>query len=188
MPIGARTTADVGARLEGMALPSHSDARAGREVKAACTQRTSGLFEQPFNLTLILTSWRGSAASGCAGYPHPGAGLGRRFVKVTGEVGTGRDLLCRRLMAHLPASVVTACIFNQVLTCGLVAQVAQELGQMPADRDDEQALYGLIRSALQTSPPTVIVVCCIDGRTPWRPPATGGLAPAVEHRKRTSAS
>ena len=42
--------------------------------------------------------------------------LGEGFVKVTGEVGTGKTLLCRRLMAHLPASVVTACIFNPGLT------------------------------------------------------------------------
>ena len=43
---------------------------------------------------------------------------GEGFVKVTGEVGTGKTLLCRRLMAALPASVVTAYIFNPRLEAG----------------------------------------------------------------------
>ena len=89
---------------------------------------------------------------------------GEGFVKVTGEVGTGKTLLCRRLMAALPASVVTAYIFNPRLEAnGLLRALAVELGLSPTVHDDEHAIYQLIEGELlQLAAQGHRVVCCID--------------------------
>lgn len=60
------------------------------------------------------------------------------FIKIVGEVGTGKTLLCRILLSHLNSDFVTAYIPNPFLTPDeLKAFVAQEIGaeydmQMPA--------------------------------------------------------
>ncbi|ACL74341.1 ExeA family protein [Thioalkalivibrio sulfidiphilus] len=54
---------------------------------------------------------------------------GEGFVKVTGEVGTGKTLLCRMLMEALETSHETAYLPNPCLTGnGLRAALARELG------------------------------------------------------------
>lgn len=54
---------------------------------------------------------------------------GEGFIKVTGEVGTGKTLLCRQLLNLLDASVVTAYIPNPFLNpTALRMALAQELG------------------------------------------------------------
>ncbi len=124
-----------------------------------------GLFEQPFNLTpdpdFVYVDQQHQAALETL---VQALAQGEGFVKVTGEVGTGKTLLCRRLMAHLPASVVTACLFNPRLEpVGLLRELAVELGCVPPEQDDEQALYRLIESALQDlAAHGHRVVCCID--------------------------
>lgn len=51
------------------------------------------------------------------------------FIKVVGEVGTGKTLMCRILLSHLTADFVTAYIPNPYLTpAELKAFVAQEIG------------------------------------------------------------
>lgn len=89
---------------------------------------------------------------------------GEGFVKVTGEVGTGKTLLCRRLMGALPASVVTAYIFNPRLEPqGLLRALAVELGLSPTRQDDEHAIYQMIEGELlQLAAQGHRVVCCID--------------------------
>lgn len=89
---------------------------------------------------------------------------GEGFVKVTGEVGTGKTLLCRRLMAALPASVVTAYIFNPRLDAsGLLRTLAIELGLCPRAQDDENAVYQMIEGELlHLASQGHRVVCCID--------------------------
>jgi MSHA biogenesis protein MshM len=53
---------------------------------------------------------------------------GEGFIKITGEVGTGKTLLCRRLLNTLPDKFVTAYIPNPFLTPdGLMLALAEEL-------------------------------------------------------------
>jgi general secretion pathway protein A len=75
------------------------------------------LREQPFNLTpdprfLFLSPQHEEALS------HLLYGIYERkgFIEITGEVGTGKTLLCRTLLERLDASVSTALIFNSYLT------------------------------------------------------------------------
>lgn len=53
---------------------------------------------------------------------------GEGFIKVTGEVGVGKTLLCRKLMKSLDAEFQTAYIYNPYLNPdGLIAALADEL-------------------------------------------------------------
>jgi len=55
--------------------------------------------------------------------------VGEGFIKVSGEVGTGKTLLCRKLINSLDAQFVSAYIPNPMLTpYGLQTAVAEELG------------------------------------------------------------
>jgi len=65
---------------------------------------------------------------------------GEGFIKVTGEVGTGKTLLCRKLLNELPSHFATAYIPNPMLSPGeLRRAVAQELGvALAADCDQQQ--------------------------------------------------
>src|SRR3546814_8954793 len=54
---------------------------------------------------------------------------GEGFIKITGEVGTGKTLICRKLLAGLPANVLSAWLPNpQRDAQGLQAALAEELG------------------------------------------------------------
>lgn len=55
--------------------------------------------------------------------------IGEGFIKVTGEVGTGKTLLCRKLLNSLGDDTVTAFLPNPLLTPSALAQaLAEELG------------------------------------------------------------
>jgi len=93
-----------------------------------------GLREPPFSLTPDTAYFLGRA-----GYQDAlnvmlvALRSGEGFVKVTGEVGTGKTLLCRKLINTLCADaagdgVVTAYVHNPYLDpAGLLAEVAEEL-------------------------------------------------------------
>lgn len=124
-----------------------------------------GLIESPFGLTpdpdfLYLDAQHQAALQTLLLALDNGEG----FVKVTGEVGTGKTLLCRRLMAALPSHVVSAYIFNPRLDPhGLLRALACELGLKPDAHDGEHTLYQLIESELlQLAANGQRVVCCID--------------------------
>lgn len=59
------------------------------------------------------------------------------IVKVSGEVGSGKTMLCRVLMERLPATVDTLYIANPTLSPdALLHTIAEELGCPPAERGD----------------------------------------------------
>lgn len=94
---------------------------------------------------------------------------GEGFVKVTGEVGTGKTLLCRRLMGCLPASVVTIHLVNpRVDPRGLLKDLALELGLAVDDAANEHALRQQIEGALQhLTRYGHRIVCCVDEAHAW---------------------
>jgi MSHA biogenesis protein MshM len=64
---------------------------------------------------------------------------GEGFIKVTGEVGTGKTLICRKLLNELPANYVAAYIPNPYLTPSeLRRAVASELHVTLSEHSDQQ--------------------------------------------------
>ena len=109
-----------------------------------------GLAELPFTLTPNTSFFLPLA-------PHKEAlavlmtalKTGEGFIKVVGEVGTGKTLLCRKLLNELPSHFVTAYIPNPYLKPDeLRRAVALELGVKQAQRISLQLLTQRIQSRL----------------------------------------
>ncbi|ABZ78392.1 MSHA biogenesis protein MshM [Shewanella halifaxensis HAW-EB4] len=109
-----------------------------------------GLTETPFSLTPNTGFFFGLA-------PHVEAlqvlqmalQTGEGFIKVTGEVGTGKTLICRKLMNDLPERFHCAYLPNPYLTPDeLRWAVAMELGLKHSSQIDQQQLTGLIQQQL----------------------------------------
>lgn len=74
---------------------------------------------------------------------------GEGFLKITGEVGTGKTLLCRRLLHLLDEEFVTAYIPNPLLTAtALRMALAEELGIRCARNIGQHRLLKLITERL----------------------------------------
>lgn len=74
---------------------------------------------------------------------------GEGFIKVVGEVGTGKTLLCRKLLNEIPEHFVTAYIPNPYLNPDeLRRAVAVELGVKQAQRMSVQLLTQRIQTRL----------------------------------------
>lgn len=74
---------------------------------------------------------------------------GEGFIKVVGEVGTGKTLLCRKLLNEIPEHFVTAYIPNPYLNPDeLRRAVAVELGVKQAQRMSVQLLTQRIQARL----------------------------------------
>lgn len=92
------------------------------------------------------------------------AANGEGFMKVTGEVGTGKTLLCRRFLSQLDEENITAYLPNPLLDPhGLLLALAEEL-RVNFNRDDDQ--HGLIKSLnqvlLEHARAGKRVVVCLD--------------------------
>lgn len=92
---------------------------------------------------------------------------GEGFIKVTGEVGTGKTLLCRKLLNELPNHFVTAYVPNSLLgPQALRRAIASELGveaesNVSAESQDDYALVDAIHRrliAIQASGRSVVVI------------------------------
>jgi len=109
-----------------------------------------GLKELPFTLTPNTNFYFGLA-------PHDEAlavlltalKSGEGFIKVVGEVGTGKTLICRKLLNEIPEHFVTAYIPNPYLKPDeLRRAVAVELGVKQAQRMSVQLLTQRIQQRL----------------------------------------
>jgi len=109
-----------------------------------------GLRELPFTLTPNTNFFLGLA-------PHNEAlavlitalKTGEGFIKVVGEVGTGKTLLCRKLLNEIPDHFITAYIPNPYLKPDeLRRAVAIELGVKQAQRMSVQLLTQRIQQKL----------------------------------------
>jgi MSHA biogenesis protein MshM len=89
---------------------------------------------------------------------------GEGFIKITGEVGTGKTLLCRKFLATLGTGWTSAYIPNPTLTPhGLLLAIAEELA-MPADAaaDQHRLLKGIAKCLLDLARLGKRVVLCMD--------------------------
>ena len=89
---------------------------------------------------------------------------GEGFIKVTGEVGTGKTMLCRKLLNTIEDRFVTAYIPNPMLTpYGLQSAVADELGlDMSRHYGHHQLLKMITNRLLELSAEGKNIVLCID--------------------------
>lgn len=74
---------------------------------------------------------------------------GEGFIKIVGEVGSGKTLLCRKLIETLDDNYITAYIPNPDLTPMEIRKaVARELGLEPANLQDQHELLTIIYQRL----------------------------------------
>ncbi|MBU3020632.1 ExeA family protein [Aestuariibacter sp. A3R04] len=113
-------------------------------------QKHFGLKELPFSLTPNTQYY-------FALPPHKQAmevlttalNVGEGFIKITGEVGTGKTLLCRKLLKELPAHIQAAYIPNPMLSPDALRRaVAAELGVDLTSGIDQQQFTQLIEQQL----------------------------------------
>ena len=124
-----------------------------------------GLREPPFGITPDT-----SFAYACNSHQEAlntllvAARNGEGFMKVTGEVGTGKTLLCRRFLATLDSRFVSAYIPNPYLEPRtLMFALADELGiVLPREADQHQLLKELSRALLNFARQGKTVVVCLD--------------------------
>lgn len=89
---------------------------------------------------------------------------GEGFIKITGEVGTGKTLLCRKFLATLDSGWVSAYIPNPTLEPrGLLLAIAEELGvTIDVYADQHRLLKGITKCLLDLARLRKRVVLCMD--------------------------
>ncbi len=124
-----------------------------------------GLSEAPFGITPDTSFFFTS--------PHSQEALntllvaarnGEGFIKITGEVGTGKTLLCRKFMATLGKEFVTAYIPNPYLEPRtLMLALADELEiHLGKDVDQHQLLKSINNRLLELAADDKRVLLCLD--------------------------
>jgi MSHA biogenesis protein MshM len=124
-----------------------------------------GLQELPFGITPDT-----SFAYACASHQEALNTLlvavknGEGFIKITGEVGTGKTLLCRKFLATLDDTFVSAYIPNPYLEPRtLLLALAGELGvDLSKETDQHHLIKGLTQALLQFAAQNKSVVLCLD--------------------------
>jgi MSHA biogenesis protein MshM len=124
-----------------------------------------GLSELPFGITPDTSYFFSSPCSQEAlNTLLVAAKAGEGFIKITGEVGTGKTLLCRKFMATLGDDFVTAYIPNPLLEPRtLMLALADELEvALEKDVDQHQLLKSITRRLLELAGQDKRVVLCLD--------------------------
>lgn len=106
----------------------------------------SGVFQEALNTLLIAVK------------------NGEGFIKITGEVGTGKTLLCRKFLASLDESFITAYIPNPYLEPRtLLIALAEELNlKVRRDLDQHLMLKALTLAMLDFARAGKRVLVCLD--------------------------
>lgn len=109
-----------------------------------------GLREAPFSITPDTSFFCASRSIGGALETLCfAAANGEGFIKITGEVGTGKTLLCRKFLGCLNANWLAAYIPNpNIAPQTLLRAVADELGCDAAADSDEHTLMRTINTRL----------------------------------------
>jgi MSHA biogenesis protein MshM len=111
-----------------------------------------GLLEKPFDLTPDTDFY-------CQTLTHQEAlnvllvaiKSGDGFIKLTGEVGTGKTLLCRKLLDLLDDSFETIYIPNPYMSCAaLLKAVAEEMG-LPGELSDDNYLSAINQRLIENA-------------------------------------
>ena len=124
-----------------------------------------GLREVPFGITPDTSFFFSSPASQEAlNTLLVAARNGEGFIKITGEVGTGKTLLCRKFMATLGEDFVTAYIPNPYLEPRtLLLALADELElTLAGDIDQHQLLKAITARLLALAGQGKRVLLCLD--------------------------
>jgi MSHA biogenesis protein MshM len=88
---------------------------------------------------------------------------GEGFIKITGEVGTGKTLLCRKFLSTLSSNWVSAYIPNPNLEPrGLVLALAEELGVSGESVEPHRLEKELMQRLLDVARQGKRVVLCMD--------------------------
>ncbi|SFV05018.1 ExeA family protein [Pseudoduganella namucuonensis] len=122
-----------------------------REVPFSITPDTSFFFTSPHSQEALNTLLVAAKS-------------GEGFIKITGEVGTGKTLLCRKFMATLGEEFVTAYIPNPYLEPRtLMLALADELEiTLARDVDQHQLLKSITFRLLELAGQGKQVVLCLD--------------------------
>ena len=128
-------------------------------------QHHFGLRELPFGITPDTSFFFTSAGSQEAlNTLLIAAGSGEGFIKITGEVGTGKTLLCRKFLATLDDSFVTAYIPNPYLEPrSLMLALADELEvALDAKADQHFVLKAITQRLLELAAAGKRPLLCLD--------------------------
>ncbi|MBL8503283.1 MAG: AAA family ATPase [Rhodocyclaceae bacterium] len=124
-----------------------------------------GLRELPFGITPDTSfAFAGKAHQEALNTLLIALRSGEGFIKITGEVGTGKTLLCRRFLATLGREAVTAYLPNPYLEPRtLMLALAEELGvELDKNADQYHLLKGLNQALLEYARQERPVVLCLD--------------------------
>jgi MSHA biogenesis protein MshM len=124
-----------------------------------------GLREPPFRITPDTAFfYPGTSPQQALNTLLVALSAGEGFIKVVGEVGTGKTLLCRKLLAGLGPNWVCAYIPNPDLPPrSLLLTLADEFGVKPGtDLDDHRLTREINRALLQLAREGKRALVCLD--------------------------
>jgi MSHA biogenesis protein MshM len=127
--------------------------------------RHFGLREAPFGITPDTSYFfPGRATREAFNTLLVAVSNGEGFIKITGEVGTGKTLLCRKFLATLDANWISAYVPNPSFEPRtLYFALAEELGILvSAQLDQHQLVKAITRALLDLARSRKRVVLCID--------------------------